>query len=76
LKPPKAAKNRRKSKGKNAGQAGVFFALSGPFWYGFSLESWGRFFALRGHSKTQEMGDFGPDLDGMKSGFWQSESNG
>ena len=39
---------------KNAGFAGVFFALSPPFWYGLPLESWGRLSATGICSKTQE----------------------
>jgi hypothetical protein len=39
---------------KNAGLAGVFFALFGAVWYGLPLESWGRPRATGIRSKTQE----------------------
>jgi hypothetical protein len=51
LKPAEKSPN---SGQKNAGKAGVFFALLPPFWYGPSLESWGRFSATGICSKTQE----------------------
>jgi hypothetical protein len=48
---------------KNAGFAGVFFALLASLCYGLSLESWGRLRATGIRSKTQENGVFRTHFD-------------